>query len=56
MNELLEALSNLLSVVVEDARAHNLDQNHRPNAEYQQLRTEMARLAYGLDVYLEKHT
>lgn len=56
MNELLEALSNLLSVVVEDARAHDLDKNHVPNAEYRQLRAEMARLAYGLDAYLEKHT
>lgn len=56
MNELLGALSSLLSVVVEDARAHGLDKNHLLNDEFQQLRAEMARLAHGLDVYLEKHT
>lgn len=54
MNGLLEAIHEMLSFVVEDARAHGLDKNHITNEKFRHIRVDMAKLASDLAYYLDQ--
>lgn len=54
MNGLLEAVHEMLSFIVEDARAHGLDKNHITDDRYRHLRADMAKLESDLAYYLDQ--
>jgi hypothetical protein len=54
MNGLLEAVHEMLSFIVEDARAHGLNKNHIADEPFRNIRVDMAKMASDLAFYLDQ--